>query len=291
LEKEIPFISNKIFDILKFLCLIKEMAEDANIALMEGVRASNLDQVKTAVKNGGDVNYVETYTDTQDGIELSYSPLHVASHEGKVAIMEFLISSGADVNALGSGVNLSGTPLIWAADNGQLEAVKVLVAKGAELTKTDESSSYLTALHCATQSGHQHVASFLLEKGMDIDIEDANNETPLFKAAENGHLEVVKFLVSKKADVNHVGIVRTPLHCAADIGNLEILKFLLEKGADPNKAGSVNKETPLHIAASNGHKEIVQLLLEKGANKKLTDIEDKTPFDKASTEEIKKLLK
>lgn len=126
---------------------------------------------------------------------------------------------------------------------------------------------------------------------MDIDIEDANNETPLFKAAENGHLEVVKFLVSKKADVNHVGIVRTPLHCAADIGNLEILKFLLEKGADPNKAGSVNKETPLHIAASNGHKEIVQLLLEKGANKKLTDIEDKTPFDKASTEEIKKLLK
>lgn len=160
------------------------MAEDANIALMEGVRASNLDQVKTAVKNGGDVNYVETYTDTQDGIELSYSPLHVAAHEGKVAIMEFLISSGADVNglffffevillikstllhlkALGSGVNLSGTPLIWAADNGQLEAVKVLVAKGAELTKTDESSSYLTALHCATQSGHQHVASFLLEK-------------------------------------------------------------------------------------------------------------------------------
>lgn len=167
----------------------------------------------------------------------------------------------------------------------------MLVSKEANLLTADETSGYLTALHCAAQSGHVPVVTFLIEKGTDVDIEDANNETPLFKAAENEQVEAVKFLLSKKADVNHAGLVRTPLIAACDTGNLDLVKLFVEKGANVNGTGTVNKETALHVAAVNGHSQIVSFLLSKGANKSLRDQEDKTALDKATSEEVKKLLK
>ena len=58
---------------------------------------------------------------------------------------------------------------------------------------------------------------------------------------------------------------RTPLHFACNNGHLPIVQYLIEKGADID-AKNTNQETPLHIACEKGHIQIVECLIEKGAN-------------------------
>jgi ankyrin repeat protein len=55
----------------------------------------------------------------------------------------------------------------------------------------------------------------------------------------------------------------TPLDLASGYGNFEVARFLIEHGADVNCCDK-RGWTPLHIAARNGHLDIVQLLLDHG---------------------------
>jgi len=152
--------------------------------------------------------------------------LHKACDKNRKDIVEFLISSGADVNAK---ENDGDTPLIEASE-GYLELVKILVAKGADLNSRDDDGN--TPLHEAASQGHTDVAEYLISKGAEINARNEKGETPLYKAADNGRLETVKRLVSRGADLNLPDFQgNSPYKEARKEGYLDVADFLMKQGA------------------------------------------------------------
>jgi ankyrin repeat protein len=124
--------------------------------LKVAIYQKNLDGVKAAISQDGLLVH-RTYRRGE-------TPLHMAAIEGSVDIVRFLITQGADVNAVN---NRGQTPLHMACYYNRLDIVKYLVSRGA-----------------------------------DIDAGTEHTQTPLLFAIFNDHIEVIKYLLSQGSDVN-----------------------------------------------------------------------------------------
>jgi serine/threonine-protein phosphatase 6 regulatory ankyrin repeat subunit B len=108
------------------------------------------------------------------------------------------------------------------------------------------------------------LVTYLIDKGLDVNVKDKFGNTVLHYGASSGSVELVKFLLDKGLDVNTKNAEGTSiLHCAAESGSVELVKFLLDRGADIN-AKNVEGATILHYAARSGSVEVVKFLLDKG---------------------------
>lgn len=106
-----------------------------------------------------------------------------------------------------------------------------------------------------------------LDKGVPIDIQESDGNTPLCRAAEEGLIKMIKILLDRNAQVNLADRTgNTPLHCAAFMGRADVVRMLLDHHADINartKGDQKYGETPLHLACEWNHGEVVRALLEK----------------------------
>lgn len=75
------------------------------------------------------------------------------------------------------------TPLMRAADRGHIAVLDVLISAGADLALADEDG--LTALHYAALCGHASAAGALVRAGAPLDIRDNDSSTPLESAADD----------------------------------------------------------------------------------------------------------
>ena len=96
-----------------------------------------------------------------------------------------------------------------------------------------------------------------------VDVRNAQDETPLMLAALRGQLDLVKKLVERDADINKTGW--TPLHYAATGGHVPVIEYLLDNSAYID-AESPNGTTPLMMAAMYGSPEAVKHLIQAGAD-------------------------
>ena len=110
------------------------------------------------------------------------------------------------------------------------------------------------------------MAAFLLEKGMDPNVQSWHQVTLLHDMAQKGNLLRAKLLVEYGANLNAIDdeYRSTPLGLAARWGHLEMSRYLLDQGADPGKAGA-DWSRPLAWAEKKQHFQILQLLLDAGA--------------------------
>ena len=127
--------------------------------------------------------------------------LHLATINGHLDVVQFLIEHGSDVNAADK---LGFTPLLLAAIYGHAKIAECLLQNEANVNAAS-SFGDMTALNIAAFGGNEDVVMILLNH--DADLKDS-----LHAAVEGGHLHIVSMLIEHGADVNGKGL-HNVTHC------------------------------------------------------------------------------
>jgi ankyrin repeat protein len=207
--------------------------------------------------------------------------LHWAAYHDDVALVEALLSHGANANV---ATRYGITPLGLAVENGNPRMTASLLAAGAD-PNLDNGGQ--TALHIAARTNATQAGRLLLAKGAAVDARtDWQSVTPLMVAASAGASAMVEVLISAGGDVNAVAATTslfigpgdesttytqiprggmTPLMFAARDGCLECARLLLDAGAAVNYADPA-RVTPLNVAIYNAQYDVAALLIGRGAD-------------------------
>ncbi len=195
------------------------------------------------------------------------------------------------VGAGGGGL----TPMVLASREGDVESVRYLIEAGADVNQVTEYG--WTPLLTATNNRHYKLGTFLLEHGADVNIANKGRWTPLYLATDNRNIEGGDYPVPKP-DMDSLEYIRTLLDYGADpnarikdntltrtiftmqwffedgatafvrasqSSDVALMKLLLEYGADP-KIATANGDTALTAAGGIGWVEGVTYEWSKQAN-------------------------
>ncbi|XP_060518374.1 putative ankyrin repeat protein RF_0381 isoform X2 [Cylas formicarius] len=189
--------------------------------------------------------------------------LHVAVRGGHMAVINLLLESGSDINALDVEEK---SVLTLSVRQGCEEVVKILVTNGARVNH--EEPGGLTPLRLAVWSNNAAVVKILLNAGARI----IHSHHLLHNAISNNNFKVVKLLIEAGTALN----VRdehgyTPLMLACSRKNLSIIRLLLSKGADINAMSHIDGRTALHVCVQDVRVpaniyDLLELLINHGAN-------------------------
>lgn len=267
---------------------VNAAAGDGSRALHWAAYEDNLGIAKLLIAAHADVN---ASTRLQ-----GLTPLFMACQAGNAAMIELLVSKGANPNQANP---LGTTPLMVAASSGSVKAVEALIAHGAEVNAR-ESVREQTALMFAANLDRGDVIRALIAHGADPNLAsrvvpatryerprrinatpvDNNEESDTDKPVGNATVaaNVQKGASAEVKDERELARKRreqaqaqkmggyAPLHYAARQGNVEATRALLDGGADINEPSGSEQTTPLLLAIHNGHYDVARVLVERGAD-------------------------
>ena len=201
--------------------------------------------------------------------------------------------------------NMDGrSALFYAAAQGHLEIFSLLLVVGGAILEREGPKDWEQhAFLIAANNGHYAICKYIIETGMDVDIQDTwGSDTALQLATAAGKIECCKVLIDAGANVNHfnedgynilqTAIIRNQFEVfelliargaaliypeytysllteAAAFGRFEFIKRLIELKVDVNLVHQGT--TALHMACKGGHLAATKALLEAGANPNIPD--------------------
>jgi ankyrin repeat protein len=233
---------------------VNNPANDGSTALLWATYHSDPELIAALIAAGADPNMANKY---------GMTPLLQAAGTGDAAALAALLDGGADTAI----VHPEGTtPLMLAARTGHLDAVQLLLDHGADPNAVE--SRYLqTALMWAAAEGHAETVAALLNAGADPDLQarvstltvrknsdfPSGGFTALMFAVRNGHEAVARQLVDSGADLNLTnGDDATAMMIAIVNDRFDLAVKLLEMGADPND-GSLYYATDMRDMTTDVH--------------------------------------
>ncbi|MDI1488120.1 MAG: hypothetical protein OHK93_007394 [Ramalina farinacea] len=270
-----------------------------------------------AITSGDDVlvqQHLRNGASVEKRCSSDISPIMYAVFNGQVKIAGVLLSRGAQVDATTAG----WTPLHKASEQGDLQMMQLLLENGAGIearspkkfppyknianrlrrssdvdfsstddddTEEDNQSSSggngWTPLLRAASTGFEEATRLLLSHAANVEARSPSNATPLALASEKHHLPIIDMLLSRAADPNAADDFGwRPLHRIQVLpaGN-ECALRLLNSGGDIN-ARCVKGMTPLHYAVERGNESMVRLLLQthSAADLQAQDVAKRTPL-------------
>jgi uncharacterized protein len=198
-----------------------------------------------AIKQG-DAQKVEQLIETNLGLanmkdSQGMSPVVVATYYGQSKIAQLLIAKGAHLD------------IYEASMTGKIDVMKEMILKDKSAVNSFSGDGF-TALHLASFFGHQGIASYLIQRGADVNsvARNAMKVMPLHSAVARNQVKISELLLTNGANVNarqEGGF--SPLHAAAQSGNLQMAELLLNHGADVNAKTDKGK-TPLALTKEEG---------------------------------------
>lgn len=163
-----------------------------------------------------------TLEDARRGLQLAVS-------SGDTKSVELLLGAGISANSVDS----EGVPVLCRAiAAGHVEIVRLLLDAGCLVNQRIRDSS---ALHCCIAYGHDSCLVAIIEAGANVNVGDADGNTPLILAVKNSRRSAtaMKYLVEAGCDLEcRDKDQRTALHYASyrAVG----VEMLLSAGAKPD---------------------------------------------------------
>ncbi|HTV80982.1 MAG TPA: ankyrin repeat domain-containing protein [Steroidobacteraceae bacterium] len=255
---------------------------DGETVLHLVARAGDLEAAKLLVNAGAQVEARERFG--------GQTPLMWATARRHPALVEFLASKGADVNARGAvrdyrrvataesrakHLDRGGfTPLMYAARENCRECVEILLKHRADVSLPGPDG--MPPLSIAMMNGNWDIAKRLIEAGADVNQWDIFGQGPL-------NVAIVNFRVRGDNPLDRDAPDRTTAR--------DVVKLLVERGANPNQqlyfhaaartilgADTGRGTTPFLSACDLGDIGIVKLLLAHGANPRLATADGQGPI-------------
>ncbi|OMP85194.1 Ankyrin-2 [Diplodia seriata] len=172
-----------------------------------------------------------------------------------------------------SSDEIRGAPYADTDSVAQRRMLEVLIAAGANMEYPHPGKAACAVHAAASDPVTIEGMRTLIEKGVNVDAQDARGSTPLhiaisFRKRQGSRTlrndDTVRLLLQSGASpaiANFKG--ETPMDIAARRGPISFVQLLPDHGADP-LAEDRNGETALHRAAEGQHQDIVELLLSLG---------------------------
>uniref|UniRef100_A0A8C1UXT3 Myosin XVI n=1 Tax=Cyprinus carpio TaxID=7962 RepID=A0A8C1UXT3_CYPCA len=209
----------------------------------------------------------------------------IIRHDDKEVLR--LLKEGADLNTV---ISSGGSLLHLCARHDNVFAAEILIEKGLNVNLQDED--LWTALHVACACDHADMVLLLLLAGVNVLLQDVNGNIPLDYATEGTEASyiLIRHLEENGVDMSSMHQMKTQRSSTM----LSDVRQLVSGG------GSVNQQnddgvTLLHIASASGYKEVVSVLLENGADVQVSDNNYWTPLHLAAkygqTHIVSQLLK
>ena len=125
-------------------------------------------------------------------------------------------------------------------DKDVLKAKSLIDKPGSTIVNTRDLTSGETALMITIKRRDTPWMGFLLQNGADVNLKDAEGNTPLLVAAMNNFPDGVRVLLAAKAQVDATnGKGETALIKAVHMRDTASVQMLLQAGADPDRTDNL----------------------------------------------------
>lgn len=183
--------------------------------------------------------------------------------------------------------------LLHATENGEINIIRELIQKGADLDVQDAEGR--TPVMIATYNHDIKASEILIKAGANVDIQDKMRNNPFLYAGAEGYTDILRLTIEAHADptiTNRYG--GTALIPASEHGHLEVIKELLTKtDINVNHINDLGWTALLEaIILSDGNErqqQTIQLLIQHGADVNLPDKDNVTPLQHAHIRGFKEI--
>ncbi len=193
-----------------------------------------------------------------------------AAEKGDIDLVRQMLSADGSL-ILATAGEYSGTALHWAANAQREKVLEFLVSSGADVNAKDKRGrSPLLIAMTGFYSSSYNMARVLLAGGANPNAQDQYGIAPMHFVAQDTNVDLFKLLTDNGADINlRDNDGNTPLHALRMTswpvqGQNDVIKAFLDFGAEVNIK---NKEghTPLYYAVQQGRSDMEALLCRYGA--------------------------
>nr|XP_036585321.1 NACHT and ankyrin domain protein [Colletotrichum truncatum]KAF6795218.1 NACHT and ankyrin domain protein [Colletotrichum truncatum] len=207
--------------------------------------------------------------------ETNVSDLHIAAYYGLVELVAKAMTKHKDID-INAQTKRQETPLHWATAHRQWDFMAFLIDRGADLNMPNADKR--TALHRAVMMDDKVAVEILLSsKRVNLELQDCAGYTCLRWAAKYGQVDMVNMLLKAKAEVDaHDEHGYTALRWAAHEGDRAIIKTLVRHKASLEAQNGGDNWTLLRWAAQDGQDEIIRFLAKRKIDLNVTDDEGRT---------------